>query len=355
MNTENRQLKVLVCGTNFGRVYLKGLERSNKHKIAGIFSQGSEQSKKIAEEYNVPLITDMDKVDKNEFDMACVVIRSTAVGGKGTEISKALLKKGIHVIQEHPVHYRDIVELLRCAKENNCIYQVNSFYPYIKNVHVFIEKSNKLLKKCSPIYIDAMCSTQVLFPMISIIGKTLQGFHPWRLQLIETGEYNLPFKLLIGEIRGIPVVFKIQNQLDPKDPDNNGFLLHKIMLGTTEGSLCLDNSNGFVIWSPQMHVPHINGVLDMYGNNQFVGLPVSELAIGQQEITYVDVYNELWPDGIVQALNEFDECIADNSKKSVMAQRMLAVSEIWKELTEIVGSPQLIDTPERKGIRLVEI
>ena len=69
----------------------------------------------------------------------------------------------------------------------------------------------------------------------------------------------------------------------------------------------------------------------------------------------MDVYNELWPDGIVQALNEFDECIADNSKKSVMAQRMLAVSEIWKELTEIVGSPQLIDTPERKGIRLVEI
>ena len=41
MNTYEKPLKVLVCGTNFGRVYLKGLERcGNKFKIAGIFSHG---------------------------------------------------------------------------------------------------------------------------------------------------------------------------------------------------------------------------------------------------------------------------------------------------------------------------
>lgn len=79
--------------------------------------------------------------------MACVVIRSTAVGGKGTEIAGALLEKGIHVIQEHPVHYNDIVKLLKVAKENNCVYQVNSFYPNVKNVQEFIVKSNKLLKR----------------------------------------------------------------------------------------------------------------------------------------------------------------------------------------------------------------
>lgn len=38
MNTYEKPLKVLVCGTNFGRVYLKGLERcGDKFKIAGIF------------------------------------------------------------------------------------------------------------------------------------------------------------------------------------------------------------------------------------------------------------------------------------------------------------------------------
>lgn len=52
------------------------------------------------------MITDLNEVSKKDFDMACVVIRSTAVGGKGTEIAGALLEKGIHVIQEHPVHYK---------------------------------------------------------------------------------------------------------------------------------------------------------------------------------------------------------------------------------------------------------
>lgn len=240
MNTYEKPLKVLVCGTNFGRVYLKGLERcGDKFKIAGIFSHGSTQSKQEAEKYGVPLITDLNEVSKKDFDMACVVIRSTAVGGKGTEIAGALLEKGIHVIQEHPVHYNDIVKLLKVAKENNCVYQVNSFYPNVKNVQEFIVKSNKLLKKSRPTYIDATCSTQVLFPMISILGKALSGFHTWKLQTIDSVNSKFPFKVLSGEIRGIPAIVKIQNQLDPKDPDNNGFLLHRIVLGTNEGCLWL--------------------------------------------------------------------------------------------------------------------
>lgn len=273
----------------------------------------------------------------------------------GADVSKAGHVKGIHVIQEHPVHYNDIVKLLKVAKENNCVYQVNSFYPNVKNVQEFIVKSNKLLKKSRPTYIDATCSTQVLFPMISILGKALSGFHTWKLQTIDSVNSKFPFKVLSGEIRGIPAIVKIQNQLDPKDPDNNGFLLHRIVLGTTEGSLCLDNSNGLVIWNPQMYVPHAEGVLDMYGNNSYVELPVSEVADGVRNTTYAEVYKELWPEGIVCALNDFARAITDNSQKNIMAQQMLTISEIWKDLSEKIGSPQLIVTPERNGIRLADI
>lgn len=321
----------------------------------GIAMGNAREDVKKQSDYGVPLITDLNEVSKKDFDMACVVIRSTAVGGKGTEIAGALLEKGIHVIQEHPVHYNDIVKLLKVAKENNCVYQVNSFYPNVKNVQEFIVKSNKLLKKSRPTYIDATCSTQVLFPMISILGKALSGFHTWKLQTIDSVNSKFPFKVLSGEIRGIPAIVKIQNQLDPKDPDNNGFLLHRIVLGTTEGSLCLDNSNGLVIWNPQMYVPHVEGVLDMYGNNSYVELPVSEVADGVRNTTYAEVYKELWPEGIVCALNDFARAITDNSQKNIMAQQMLTISEIWKDLSEKIGSPQLIVTPERNGIRLADI
>ena len=179
--------------------------------------------------------------------------------------------------------------------------------------------------------------------------------HTWKLQTIDSVNSKFPFKVLSGEIRGIPAIVKIQNQLDPKDPDNNGFLLHRIVLGTTEGSLCLDNSNGLVIWNPQMYVPHAEGVLDMYGNNSYVELPVSEVADGVRNTTYAEVYKELWPEGIVCALNDFARAITDNSQKNIMAQQMLTISEIWKDLSEKIGSPQLIVTPERNGIRLADI
>lgn len=192
MNTYEKPLKVLVCGTNFGRVYLKGLERcGDKFKIAGIFSHGSTQSKQEAEKYGVPLITDLNEVSKKDFDMACVVIRSTAVGGKGTEIAGALLEKGIHVIQEHPVHYNDIVKLLKVAKENNCVYQVNSFYPNVKNVQEFIVKSNKLLKKSRPTWVTIWVHNEVnlVFP-----DKTIYYY----LLLNEQSELNKTIIKKIG-------------------------------------------------------------------------------------------------------------------------------------------------------------
>lgn len=356
MNTDTRPLKVLVCGTNFGRVYLKGLEKcSEKFKISGIFSHGSQQSKLEADKYGVPLLTDLNKVTKYDFDIACVVIRSTAVGGKGTEIAKKLLEKGIHVIQEHPVHYNDIVKLLQIAKENNCVYYVNTFYPNIKNVQTFIDTSQRLLKVSKPMYIDATCSTQVLFPMINILGKALKGYYPWKLNIADSISNVYPFKVLSGEIKGIPAIVKIQNQLDPKDPDNNGFLLHRIVIGTTEGALCLDNSNGFVIWNSQMYVPHAGGILDMYGKNKYIELPVSEIACGNEGMSYSDVYNELWPNGIIQALNRFVNAIEDTQKRSMEAQQMLAVGEIWRDLSEKIGSPQLVETPHRVGLSLREI
>ena len=349
-------LNVLVCGTNFGRVYIKGIQKNKKFRIAGILSHGSEQSKRIAKEYNVPLYTDIDKISKREFDLACVVVRSTVVGGKGSSIANELLCKGIDVIQEHPVHYNDLIQAIKLARKNDCIYQVNSFYPFIKSVGRFIELSNKALAIGQPLYIDASCSLQVLFPMIDIFGRALGGFSPWVFQNIESGESGLPFSILTGKIKDIPIILKIQNQIDPADPDNNGFLLHRVIIGTTEGTLNLTDSNGQVQWNPQMYVPHNSeGVLDMYGDNHYLNLHVSEevpdIHIGQ----YREVYENVWPSGISVMLDNFIKIKADKRQRELQTQRLLTASKIWREIAEAIGNPQFIKTPDRKGISLSEI
>ncbi len=353
----NKQVsRLLVCGTNFGRVYLKGIEKSNQFSIAGILSKGSEQSKQVAKEYGVPLYTDIKEIDKTMFDAACVVVRSTVVGGKGSNIANQLLNKGISVLQEHPVHYNDLVKSLKIARENNCRYQINSFYPHVSSVHKFIKCGKKILDKSTPLYIDASCSIQVLFPMIDILGKLLNGFRPWKLHAVEKGMESSPFSMVVGEIKGIPVTLKVQNQIDPKDPDNNGMLLHRIVLGTSEGSLILNDSNGDVLWNPQMYVPHNeDGVLDMYGDNKYISLPVTELISNACDMTYKNVYEDIWPLGIQRALSNFEKLIKDKKAQTMQMQYQLTACQLWKEISDMIGKPQLVESNNRNGSTVNDI
>ena len=134
-----KRYRVLVCGTAYGQVYLSTfLKRNSCFQLAGILGKGSERTKRFAQEFGVPWYSSVNELP-NGIDIACVAIRSTIAGGQGTMIAKELLKKGIHVIQEHPVHSGDIQNCLKVAKENCVYYQVNSHYVHVKPVTMFID------------------------------------------------------------------------------------------------------------------------------------------------------------------------------------------------------------------------
>lgn len=116
---ENKFYRVIVCGTNFGRIYIEGITRkTTKCKLVGILSKGSQQSRKCAESNGVPLYTNVSQISSSEVDIVCVAVKSSITGGKGTEIAKECLKKGINVIQEQPVHFTDAKELYAIAIAN---------------------------------------------------------------------------------------------------------------------------------------------------------------------------------------------------------------------------------------------
>lgn len=53
----------------------------------------------------------------DDIGLACVVTRSGVLGGNGTELAKALLSRGINVIQEQPVHFKDVEECEKLARK----------------------------------------------------------------------------------------------------------------------------------------------------------------------------------------------------------------------------------------------
>ncbi|MGQ4445029.1 Gfo/Idh/MocA family oxidoreductase, partial [Streptomyces violaceoruber] len=106
MNTST-PFRVLVCGTNFGRFYAEAVHRRPGYAPAGILSRGSAASRACAERLGVPHYTDVADLPAG-IDAACVAVSSAISGGQGTELARALMDRGIHVLQEHPVHLTEL-------------------------------------------------------------------------------------------------------------------------------------------------------------------------------------------------------------------------------------------------------
>lgn len=346
-------LKVIVCGTTFGRVFMQSIKAMpDKFQLVGIVARGSAQAAKCAAEYDVPLINNIDNIDKDKVDIACVIIRSAIAGGAGTDIANKLLSKGINVIQEFPVHQSELGECLRTARYSNCYYEVDGFYADVESPRNFIKAANQILTKSQPIYIDAACSLQMLYPMIDILGKALGSFRPWSFQLLSPPQEG-QFCNFGGQISGIPLFLRVQNQINPKDPDNHMHVMHRITIGTNSGNLQLTDTHGLVLWNPKMHVERTSdGVMALHGSGSFFYLKVSELVSPDKNATYQEIFSEVWTDGVGNLLCRFRDKILAKKKDQTYAQYQLTACQVWQDIAKLLGPAQNITGQNPKPLGL---
>ena len=339
-------VRIVVCGTNFGRMYIAGVNSLGESgKLVGILSGGSKQSRECAEKNNVPLYTSVDELDKSMVDIVCVAVKSSVTGGAGTDIALKCLEKGISVFQEQPVHYSDVWKCYKLAIKNNCHYAVNSFYSNVNAGKTFIEYGRELVKKSKPLFIDASSSVQVSYPLVDLLGKVFGSVLPCEIKRISNKDDVMT--VLEGKVCNVPLVIKAENRMVAEDPDNYALLFHKIILYTESGQLILDNSIGLVLWEPRYYIPHTeDGRLDFYGDNEYSKLKVTEI-LNKDDLnnTYKDIYEKIWPGGIANALKNFIESLDKPLDKKAM-QYHLNICKFWNDVGGALGTIKIIDEPE---------
>ncbi|MBT9429445.1 MULTISPECIES: Gfo/Idh/MocA family oxidoreductase [Symbiopectobacterium] len=143
------KMKAVVCGTAFGRFYLRALVIHSDIELVGILSRGSEASARCACELGIAHYHAVDALP-DKVTLACVVVRAEVSGGSGAEIACALLRRGIHVLQEHPLHPDELAHCFRTAHQYGVRYDVNAFYPHVRAVALFLQAA-ALLRKQQPI------------------------------------------------------------------------------------------------------------------------------------------------------------------------------------------------------------
>jgi thiazolinyl imide reductase len=253
------------------------------------------------------------------------------------------MRRGLHVLQEHPVHPEEMSESLRLSRAHGVIYRLNSFYVHIGPVRRFIGAVKELQRSHKPLFIDAACGCQLSYSLLDVLSQSLGSLRPWNLEVMphRKGEIFTTIKAIFC---GVPATLRIQNQLDPADPDGFSHLLHRIDFGYAPGTLSLAETHGPLIWAPRPQFPHEVRAPD--AKPQF-SYPVIEkprvTLIGPvDQPSFEEIFRDVWPQGVTRALLEFRRAIMGHENSLHIAQQQLTVSQLWKEMLEKIGPPELV-------------
>lgn len=340
----NKKLRTVVCGSRFGQFYLQALQAlSDQFELVGLVAKGSARSQACATRYGIPLYTEVAQLPSN-IDLACVVLRSGVMGGKGTELACQLLARGIHVIQEHPVHHQDLATCFRTARQYGVQFRVGNLYVHLPAVRRFIACARVLLEQQQALYLDAACASQVSLPLMHIWLECLPSIRPWHITHVSKDEG--PFQVVTGSLGQIPITLRIHHEVDPQDPDNHLHLLHRMTIGVAGGSLSLLDTHGPVIWQPRLHVPDVADIADQLGTRSPAHLRADSTSILGPATTwsYKDILCQQWPYAIGRDLLALQELIVGNRPAAMVdtkAQQELLCARQWQQLTQLLGYPVL--------------
>jgi thiazolinyl imide reductase len=337
------RLRVVVCGAVFGQVYLEAFtRRAYPLELAGILARGSARSAACARHYGVPLFTDIEQIP-DDVQAACVVVRAGILGGKGSELAQALMRRGLHVLQEHPLHPDELAESLRLARAQRVVYKLNSFYVNVAPVRRFIGAARELCRARAPLFVDAACGCQLSYSLLDIIATALGRVRPWSVQVLrhQPGETFVTLEVLLA---GVPTTVRIQNQLDPADPDGFSHLLHRLSFGFPQGTLTLVDTHGPLVWIPRPQFPH--EVRQEDAAPQFAAAPADTprlTVIGpSQAPSFDEMFREHWPLGIVRALMELRAAILAREDALRAGHHHHTLCELWRDMLAQTGPPELV-------------
>jgi thiazolinyl imide reductase len=338
--------RVIVCGTGFGRTYLAALRRRGMpFELAGILARGSQRSRACAGYYGVPLYTSPEELPP-DIEVACVVVNAAPNGGRGAELAQDLMARGIHVLQEHPLHQAELAACLRQAHRNGVVYHLNSHYVNVDTVACFIRAARRLIEHQRPVFVDALTSFQVLYPLMDILGQVLGGVRPWSLTARPPAGGVL--RSVDGIIGGVPVTLRIQNQIDPRNRDNGPHIMHRVTLATEGGNLLLANTHGPVLWSPRLHMPadYSDAVTVADSAAGHLDLPGVSCLTSPEVPSHREVIGQEWPLAAGRALLALRDAVLAGQDPLPLGQHQLAICRLVADVSDQIGRPEVVPSGE---------
>lgn len=335
----SKTYKLAVCGTGFGSFYAEAASRKSPEiELSGIIAKGSQRSVKCASHYKIPLYKSTDEVP-DDVDIVCVAVRTGSLGGSGTDISLALLERGISVILEQPVHHDELKQSFKAAVRSGACFMTGNLYVNMPEVKRMLNVVNFLRTQGAEIeYISAGSCVQAFYPFAEIVNRIIPGE---TLILEDISSQHGGFKQAYGKLGSVPLTFEYGNEMDPDDPDNHMQLLHKFSIYYSSGRLELGDTRGPLLWYPRLNMPWSvlsgDGFPEKYPDHMLeksvqVLTPGSSLAR-----PYYKFVEDSWVNCIGEDIDKMVRMLGDRKHFMIKAQQEQKDSKLWNVLTAKLG------------------
>ncbi|WP_277212240.1 Gfo/Idh/MocA family oxidoreductase [Isoptericola croceus] len=333
MSATPQPRSVVVCGSRFGRFYAAAVDRHPALRLVAILGRGSVASRELAARYDVPLVGSV--ADCPPTDLACVAVGSTIQGGAGSEIATAWMERGVSVVQEHPVHPRELADLLRTARRTGTSYRMNLHYRWVDPAPEFLAATARLRARQEPVFADVVTPVHLLLPVLDLLAGAIGAARPATAGDVLPERGGSPFTVMTLTLGGVPVTLRVQNQLCPTDRDNHTVCWPRIAVGFPAGVLTLADLHGPVEWAPRWQ---LGG-----GTGPQTATDEPTVSTTGAPGTFDEVFADRWPTALSRVLDEFCDDVDAGRDPLRAASWTMSVVQLWHQVAESMGPPQVVE------------
>lgn len=239
----SRPLRVLVCGSGFGRIWMRALAGDPDVRVVGLVGRGSPRTRRLATAYGVPALTSRDPFP--EADVACVAVSAS----DAEALTGVLLDRGLHVLLEHPVS-ADVFERLRAQTERagKCLH-VNLHFADLPHVDDFLRSCGDRARRERPRWVLGVCSARTRFSLIDMLlrlfdsPKEAEG--AGALDAVATPPRVA--RSLVGSFDGVPVHVTETAYRSARDDGSDQAVSHRLTIGYPSETVTLVDTWGPVV------------------------------------------------------------------------------------------------------------
>jgi thiazolinyl imide reductase len=317
-------MRVLVCGSNYGRTYIAALARNpRKYQLAGILARGSFRSHEVAALNDVPLYHSTDEVPDN-IHSAC-----TAMSSDAWPVVLQLIRRGIHVLCEHPYPPRLLRRAMDLARNQGVQFHVNGHFASLPAPSAFIRACRRIGKRQTLEFGEVMTTERALYTSLDILMSALGSHDAFRARVLS---HTAKFVLLEATLGTTPLRLSVQvsgkqgrGRLADGSPE---YLLdQRLTVAFPTGVLTLLSTAGPVLW---------NGNPARMLNDEE---PLWTVLFGQEPQAPADLREER-VQANVAALNSIRRSILGHVLPDAQQpQHILAVSKAWEVIGRQLTSP----------------